>query len=91
MAVLLVPKFRKWPLSKWLQPKLKKPHIRVKLDEIGSFVWKSLDGIAKFTDIAQAMRAHFGEKVEPAEDRLKQFLVMLYKDKFIQLYEPENS
>ncbi len=88
MAVLLIPKFRKWPLAKWLQPRLKKPHIRVKLDEIGSFVWKQLDGRKTFALIAQAMREHFGEKAEPAEDRLKKFLLTLRNNKFVELYQP---
>lgn len=84
-AVLLVPRFRKGFLSRWLQPRLKRPHIRVKLDDIGSFVWRLFDGENDFTTIVSAMRLHFGEKIEPAEDRLQKFLVLLYKDRFVQL------
>ncbi|MFH1829347.1 MAG: PqqD family protein [Pseudomonadota bacterium] len=87
-AVLLVPRFRKGPLAKWLQPKLRRPHIRVKLDDIGSFAWRRMDGSTPFYKIVDAMKKEFAEKVEPAEDRLKKFMTILYKDKFIKLYAP---
>jgi len=90
-AVLLVPRFRRGPLAKWLQPRLKSPHIRVKLDAHGSFVWKRIDGTATFDQIAGEMRATFGAGVEPAEDRLKSFLILLYRDKFIELYTPATT
>jgi hypothetical protein len=87
-AVLLVPRFRRGPLARWLQPRLKRPHIRVKLDEIGSFAWRCMDGNTPFEAIAGAMRSRFGERVEPAEDRLKSFALLLYKDKFVTLTAP---
>lgn len=91
MAILLVPRFRKGPLAKWLQPRLKRPFMRVKLDEIGSFVWKSCDGNKNFKVVAQAMEERFGSKVIPVEERLKQFLITLKKDKFIELFTPDPN
>ena len=90
-AVLLVERFRKGPLARWLQPRLKRPHIRVKLDEIGSFVWRSMDGATQFRSIAAAMRERFGERAEPAEDRLQKFLILLYKDQFVKLLMPVTA
>ena len=87
-AVLLVPRFRKGPLAKWLQPKLRRPHIRVKLDEIGSFAWRRMDGKTPFSELVTAMKDHFGERVEPADERLKKFLTILYRDKFVALKAP---
>jgi hypothetical protein len=87
-AVLLVPRFRKGPLAKWLQPKLKRPHIKVKLDEIGTFAWRRMDGKTPFCDLVAAMKDHFGERVEPADERLKKFLTILYRDKFVKLEAP---
>lgn len=89
-AVLLVPRFRRGPLSKWLQPKLCRPFIRVRLDEIGSFVWRQLDGKTNFENLVDAMKGHFGQKVEPAADRLQKFLTILYKDKFVKLFVPQK-
>lgn len=87
-AVLLVPRFRRGPLARWLQPRMKRPHIRVKLDEIGSFAWRHMDGRTRFSQIVDEMREHFGDRIEPAEDRLQRFFVLLYKDKFIKLLSP---
>jgi hypothetical protein len=84
-AVLLVPRFRKGPLARWLLPRMRRPHIRVKLDEIGTFAWTRLDGATPFTQIADEMKAHFGARVEPAEDRLAKFLTILFKDRFVRL------
>ncbi len=90
-AVLLVPRFRKGPLARWLQPKLRRPHIRVRLDEFGSFVWRTLDGGTPFQQVVEAMRTHFGEKIEPADERLQKFLTILVKDKFVELFKPAGE
>ena len=87
-AVLLVPRFRWGPFARWLQPRLKNKHMRVKLDEIGSFVWRQFDGRKSFADVVAAMESHFGQRADPAPDRLQRFLTVLYKDKFIGLYAP---
>lgn len=87
-AVLLVPRFRRGPLARWLQPRLRRPHIRVKLDDVGSFAWRRFDGAATFSSIVAQMQECFGARVEPAGDRLQQFLAMLYKDRFVRLYQP---
>ena len=90
-AVLLVPRFRKGPLARWLQPKLKKPHIRVKLDKVGSFVWRACDGEHTFNDLVVSMRNKFGATIEPAEERLKKFFGILHKDKFVELMVPNDD
>ena len=88
-AVFLVPRFRRGPLAKWLQPRLKDKFIRVNLDDIGSFVWRQFDGQRRFDEVVSAMRSHFGEKVEPADERLQKFCAILYKDKFVELLAPK--
>ena len=89
-AVLLVPRFRWGPLAKWLQPRLRNKHIRVKLDEIGSFAWRRFDGKTRFTEIVAAMQQQFGPKADPAADRLQKFCAILYKDKFVTLLAPTS-
>ena len=90
-AVLLVPRFRWGPLARWLQPRLRNKHIRVKLDEIGSFAWRRFDGKTRFADIVDAMQGQFGAKVDPAADRLRKFCAVLSKDKFVQLLAPAGQ
>lgn len=83
-TLLLVPRFRKGFFAKWLQPRLKKPYINVKLDEIGSFVWNRIDGVNTVEQIALAMQSELGKKAEPVKKRLDFFLINLYKNKFVE-------
>ena len=43
---------------------------RVRLDEVGTFVWLRLDGRQTVGELAGELRERFGEAVEPAEERL---------------------
>jgi hypothetical protein len=55
---------------------------RIRLDELGSFVWRRLDGRPVW-EVCEAVRAELGERAEPVEPRLAQFLAMLRKEKLI--------
>lgn len=83
LIVLLKPKFRHPFFVKHFLPRLKKPHYRIKLDSIGSFVWGQCDGNRSVKELAELMRQEFGEKVEPLYDRLTLFLQNLEKNRFI--------
>lgn len=87
LAVLLVPRFRKGLLAKWLQPRLKRPYMRVKLDEIGSFVWENCDGKKTVRQIGEALEGKFGDRVKPVEQRLKLFFNTLYKSRFVRYWQ----
>lgn len=57
---------------------LKKPKVsHIHLDEIGSFVWLSIDGRSTIGEIAPAFEEHFGERVRPTNERLCQFVATL--------------
>ena len=87
---LLVPRFRvKW--MQWLQKRLKKPHIRVRLDRIGSAVWLLIDGRRTVADIGVELESKLGDEVQPLFERLGMFLGMLRRNKFIILNEPGQS
>lgn len=89
-AVLLVPRFRKGPLARWLQPRLKRPYIRVRLDEFGSFVWRLIDGKNSFNQISKSMSGEFGDKIAPADERLQKFLTLLQRNNFAELFMPNK-
>jgi len=65
--------------------------MRVKLDDVGSFVWRRLDGTTSFRSIVGQMKECFGDRVEPADERLKMFYKILYKDKFVELFAPARD
>ena len=91
LAVLLVPRFRKGFLKKWLQPKMKSPFMKVKLDEIGSFVWKRCDGKRKVFEIASDLENEFGDRVKPVEGRINLYLTTLFKSQFIRYWQHVNT
>ena len=73
-VTLIVPRFGTGRfgqvMDRWLGFR---PH-RIRLDEIGTFVWERMDGQRTFDEIARDMRTTFGDRVEPAEERLTLFL-----------------
>ena len=82
---VLVPKFRNRLAKKWIQPYLRQPHMRVKLDAKGSFVWKQCDGKTTVAIIAHRMEDEFGDTMEEAHDRIRTFLLMLEQSDLIHL------
>jgi hypothetical protein len=82
--VLLKPKYRHPWMVKHVLPRLKNPHYKIKLDDIGSFIWELCDGQKKVEEIAGSLKEKFGEKVEPLYERLGTFFQSLEKNKFIK-------
>lgn len=76
------------PLA-WLSYKVSTK--RVRLDDVGSFVWRMLDGRHTVAEIAAALRAEFGERIEPAEERLGEMVRILHRGELIEYRRPENG
>ena len=47
---------------------------RIDLDAFGSFLWRRMDGRRTVGDLAQALKAEFGDRAEPLYARLVVFL-----------------
>ena len=84
LVTLLAPRFKSGILRKWLQPRLKRPFLKIKLDEIGSAVWLLCDGKRTVKDIAQPLQERFRDSIEPCYDRLGVFLRQLEGARFIR-------
>jgi len=84
-VVLLVPKFTHPFWVRHLMPRLRKPYIRVKLDDYGSHLWLHCDGEATVEAIGEAMKARFGDSVEPLYERMATFILRLEKEKWLVL------
>lgn len=65
---------------------LAKPY-KIDLDYIGSFVWKQIDGKKTVSELVQISRGYFGEKIEPADQRVVKFIEQLNGAKFIRLFD----
>jgi coenzyme PQQ synthesis protein D (PqqD) len=89
-VTLLIPKFRKGFLARTLQPRLRRPLIRVNLDEFGSFLWLSCDGKADVRSIGEQMMNRFGKAAEPVYDRIGRFLQQLEHSEVIEFPAPPD-
>jgi hypothetical protein len=86
-VVVLVPKFRNAFLVKWVQPRLAKPHFRIKLDEVGSHIWKRCDGATKVSAIAESLTLTFGDSVQPVAERMTKYLNHLERGDLLLVHQ----
>lgn len=77
----------------WIAHKVfKKPkQSEIALDNIGSFVWKQLDGNKNLFEVAQNMKAEFGDKANPVYERLIKFVEIMRDNKFVKLKEEKKN
>ena len=72
------------------QKLFKKPRIsQIHLDEMGNFIWPLMDGERNLIEIAEPVKAEFGEKAEPLYNRLVQYVRTLETYGFIAV-EPKH-
>jgi hypothetical protein len=64
---------------------LNKPY-KIDLDEIGSFIYPLCDRSKSVREIIELGKEVFAEKIEPAEQRVVQFMKQLHSKKLIELY-----
>lgn len=57
----------------------------VSLDEIGSFVWKSIDGKRDMYTISKVMHRKLGDKTKPMNERLITYIKILKNNGFIYI------
>ena len=74
-----------------MQKLIKKPKISyIHLDEIGSTVWKNIDGKRDIVFIGEILKEEFGEKIEPLYDRLVSYFDYLFKSGLITFKKAET-
>jgi hypothetical protein len=84
-VALLVPRFTHPFWVKHFVPRLKSPHIRVKLDAYGSHLWRQCDGETTVEAIGVRMKEKFGEGIEPLYERMGRFIARLTHEKWLEL------
>lgn len=90
-CVLLRPRFGSGRAGRRLAGFLGAPHYRIRLDEVGAFVWRACDGRTSLAEIARSMRAAFGARVEPADERLAAFVGRMLKGRMLAVDEPDGN
>ena len=84
-CVVLRPKLGESRAGRWLASRLGDPCYRIRLDDVGAFIWKACDGETPLTAIRDRMREAFGARVEPADERLGRFVQSLVRSRMIEL------
>jgi hypothetical protein len=69
-----------WDHLRWLMS-----HPKIRLDELGSFVWQRLDGGATVQAIADETREAFPDRADGMEERLALFVTALHHQGLIEL------
>ena len=87
LVTVIVPKFRNKYAVKFISPKLKSDHFRIKLDKFGSAVWESINGKHKVEKIIVDIKNRFGDELIQEEERITKFIFQLYTQGFISFKE----
>jgi hypothetical protein len=85
--VLLVPKFRNRVLVRVLVPLLKRPTVRLTLDERGSDVWSLCNGETDVAAIARHLDAKYGTDSDPGYERLARFFAGLERERLVTMVQ----
>jgi hypothetical protein len=91
-VIILVKKFKNGPFSHFVLGS-HSPVIRVKLDEIGSEVWKTMDGVSNVAILLDHLNRCWNdvpEKTSGLEKRLAGFLSIMYDNRYISFREIES-
>ena len=73
-------------MNRIAQKIFKKPKVSyIHLDELGSFIWKLIDGETTITRMGDPVKAQFGEGAEPLYPRLAKYFSILESYGFVIL------
>lgn len=87
LVTVIVPKFKNKFATKYVSPKLKSDHFKIKLDKFGSAVWENINGNTKVEKIIKDVKKKFGDELEQEEERITKFIFQLYTQGFISFKE----
>ena len=90
-CVLLRPRLGTTRVARWMAGLGGDPHYRIRLDEVGTLVWKACDGRTSLADIVGRMRERFGDRVEPADQRLSRFMRTMLKGRMLAVDGAEGT
>ena len=62
--------------------------LKIHLDDLGSSAWLAVDGEKNILEISSNLRGKFGERIEPAEERVAHFFAQMVRNGFISFREP---
>jgi vacuolar-type H+-ATPase subunit I/STV1 len=87
LVTVIVPKFKNKIAVKFVSPRLKSDHFKIKLDKFGSAVWLKINGKAKVDRIIKDVKKNFGDELQEENERITKFIFQLYEQGFISFKE----
>lgn len=84
LFILHRPKINNTFLRNILPRKFRQAVFKIRLDELGTAVWKKIDGVKNAGQIAEELESEHGDKMQPVVPRLSKFLVILKNAKLIE-------
>jgi hypothetical protein len=81
---LLKPRFN---LS-FIQKRLKNPYYKINLDQLGSAIWKNIDGRKNVYTIANSIQNQSNEPLAHLYERVAAFIKSLVRNRLIRLKDP---
>lgn len=91
LVTVLVPKFKSRWLSRLFRLNGKSKYFFIDLDELGSATWLAIDGTKTIREISIDLSNRFGEKINPAQERIVKFFTGLYHNKHITFKQLEDK
>ena len=88
LVTVFVPKFSGRFTRRWLMPLLARPDVRLRLDEVGSFVWRKCDGRTTVADLAERVQRRFGGEPGEALARVSSFVRQLARTTSVTFLAP---
>lgn len=90
-CIVLKPRFGSGRWARLLARHAHTPCYRIRLDEIGSLIWKASDGHTPLSAIADALRRSLGVRVEPVDARLERFVRQMLRARLLELRLPASQ
>lgn len=87
---VLVPKIKNSTLRNFSSRFVKNMYMKVKLDKYGSEVWKRIDGEKNVDLIIREISESLSAELNDAENRIINFIFILYQQDFITFIEIKN-
>ncbi len=84
-CVVLRPRLGESRIGRWLASKVGDPCYRIRLDDVGTFIWRACDGETPLIGVAGRLRTEFGERIEPVEERLARFVDAMRRSRMIDM------
>ena len=84
---LIVPRFKQEWLLKLIRKLKRSETVKVHLDDIGSRVWREIDGKRNIEQIGNLIDAKEGETEQQKYERLSAFMMILHRNQFIAFKE----